>query len=73
MLNSIAAAAQSAPIPTDQLAKYDAALGFYETTRSAALPAAGSRPRSWPSASILPSSGSVVSPDAVSDTASVPG
>jgi hypothetical protein len=32
MLNSIAIAAQSAPIPTDQLAKYDAALGFYETS-----------------------------------------
>jgi len=32
MLNSIVVAAQSAPIPPDQLAKYDAALGFYETS-----------------------------------------
>lgn len=37
MLSSIAAAAQSAPIPTDQLAKYDAALGFYETSIRPAL------------------------------------
>jgi hypothetical protein len=37
LLNSIAAAAQSAPIPTEQLAKYDAALGFYETSVRPAL------------------------------------
>jgi hypothetical protein len=37
MLNSIAAAAQAAPIPTEQLAKYDAALGFYETSVRPAL------------------------------------
>jgi len=37
MLSSIAAAAKSAPIPTDQLAKYDAALGFYETSLRPAL------------------------------------
>jgi hypothetical protein len=30
MLNSIALAAAKAPIPADQLAQYDAALGFYE-------------------------------------------
>jgi hypothetical protein len=32
MLNSIVAVAAKAPIPADQLAKYDAALGFYEST-----------------------------------------
>jgi hypothetical protein len=37
MLNSISAAAQAAPIPADQLAKYDAALGFYETSVRPAL------------------------------------
>jgi hypothetical protein len=37
MLNSIATAAAAAPIPTDQLAKYDAALGFYETSVRPAL------------------------------------
>jgi hypothetical protein len=37
MLNSIAMAAQAAPIPTEQLAKYDAALGFYETSVRPAL------------------------------------
>jgi hypothetical protein len=37
MLNSIALAAQTAPIPTEQLAKYDAALGFYETSVRPAL------------------------------------
>jgi hypothetical protein len=37
LLTSIAAAAQTAPIPADQLAKYDAALGFYETAIRPAL------------------------------------
>jgi len=37
MLTSIAAAAQSAPIPKEQLAKYDAALGFYESSVRPAL------------------------------------
>src|SRR5256885_8162381 len=37
LLSSIAAAAKAAPIPTDQLAKYDAALGFYETSVRPAL------------------------------------
>ena len=37
LLNSIASAAQSAPIQTEQLAKYDAALGFYETSVRPAL------------------------------------
>jgi hypothetical protein len=37
MLNSIVAAAATAPIPADQLAKYDAALGFYESTVRPAL------------------------------------
>jgi hypothetical protein len=37
MLTSIAAAAASAPIAADQLAKYDAALGFYETSVRPAL------------------------------------
>jgi hypothetical protein len=37
MLNSIAVAAKSAPIPADQLAKYDAALGFYESSVRPAL------------------------------------
>jgi hypothetical protein len=32
MLNSIVAVAAKAPIPPDQLSKYDAALGFYEST-----------------------------------------
>ena len=37
MLNEMAAAAAKAAIPTDQLAKYDAALGFYETSVRPAL------------------------------------
>lgn len=37
MLNSIATAAAKAPIPTDQLAQYDAALGFYEASVRPAL------------------------------------
>ena len=37
MLNQITAAAAKAPIPTEQLAKYDAALGFYETSVRPAL------------------------------------
>jgi hypothetical protein len=37
LLTSIAAAAQSTPIAADQLAKYDAALGFYETSVRPAL------------------------------------
>jgi len=37
MLNTIAAAAAKAPIPTDQLAQYDAALGFYEASVRPAL------------------------------------
>lgn len=32
MLNSIVAVAATAPIPADQLSRYDAALGFYEAT-----------------------------------------
>src|SRR6266542_4737619 len=37
MLNEIVAVAAKAPIPADQLAKYDAALGFYETSLRPAL------------------------------------
>ena len=37
MLTSIAAAAKSTPIAADQLAKYDAALGLYETSVRPAL------------------------------------
>jgi len=37
LLTSIAAAAQSTPIAADQLAKYDEALGFYETSVRPAL------------------------------------
>ncbi len=37
MLSSIATAAATAPIPPDQLAKYDRALGFYETLFRPAL------------------------------------
>ena len=37
MLNEMATAATKAAIPTDQLAKYDAALGFYETSVRPAL------------------------------------
>jgi hypothetical protein len=37
MLNSIALAARAAPIPAEQLAKYDAALGFYEASVRPAL------------------------------------
>lgn len=36
-LNAIATAAAKAPIPTDQLANYDAALGFYEVSLRPAL------------------------------------
>lgn len=36
-LSSIATEAAKAPIPTDQLAKYDAALGFYEVSLRPAL------------------------------------
>jgi len=36
-LNEITLAAAKAPIPADQLAKYDAALGFYETSVRPAL------------------------------------
>ncbi len=37
MLNTIAIAAATAPIPADQLSKYDAALGFYEESVRPAL------------------------------------
>lgn len=37
MLNQITAAVAKAPIPAEQLAKYDAALGFYETSVRPAL------------------------------------
>jgi hypothetical protein len=37
MLSSIATAAAKAPIPAGELAKYDAALGFYETSFRPAL------------------------------------
>ena len=37
ILAQIATAAATAPIPADQLAKYDAALGFYETSLRPAL------------------------------------
>ena len=37
VLNSIVSAAAKAPIPADQLAKYDAALGFYESSVRPAL------------------------------------
>ena len=37
MLNTLVTAAAKAPIPTDQLAKYDAALGFYEASVRPAL------------------------------------
>jgi len=37
MLNEIVAVAAKAPIPDDQRAKYDAALGFYETSLRPAL------------------------------------
>ena len=37
MLNTLVTAAAKAPIPTDQLAQYDAALGFYEASVRPAL------------------------------------
>ena len=37
MLNTLASTAAKAPIPTEELAKYDAALGFYETSLRPAL------------------------------------
>ncbi|HEV2249781.1 MAG TPA: hypothetical protein VGT60_04660 [Candidatus Limnocylindria bacterium] len=37
MLNEVTAVAAKAPIPADQLAKYDAALGFYESSLRPAL------------------------------------
>ena len=37
MLNEMTAVAAKAAIPADQLAKYDAALGFYETSLRPAL------------------------------------
>ena len=36
-LNALVTAAAKAPIPTEELAKYDAALGFYETSLRPAL------------------------------------